>query len=485
MPLILLAGLVVYFGVQLGVRASGSAVLDLDEAEQVVLAQWWLWGYSGQPPLYTWGQAVFFALFGVNLWALALYKHLLLLAMYLLFYRLADALLQARHLALLATLSLLWLPQVVWEAQRDLSHSVLVTVLALASFYALVRLLQSPPHLGRYLLVAVCLPAGVLAKYNFVLFVAALGLAVLLLPEGRRALWHPYSLLAGGLLVLLLSPHLLWLWHSPALGTASLDKLWFDQAAGGLTGLWSLLLAVAGFLTPLWLVFVLFWGRVLAQTGRIRFAAQPLGVRLLAYYALSLLVLCVLLVLLAGVTQFKERWMLPLLVILPLLAFAQLRAVPVVRLRLRGFLGVSVGVMLAVVLAMAVRVHDLGSFGPAAARYPFDTAAQELVMRGLDQGLIVGERALWAGNLHLRLPQSTAIFPGVNPKGLGPHTWPSVVLVWDAHRSSTPPAPLLEYAVTVLGLDLEQAVVQQLSLGAPRAQMGLLWPSATLFQPGP
>ena len=68
----------VYFAVQVAVRVFISPSLGKDEAEQVLLAQEWAWGYGSQPPLYTWMAILLFRVFGEGVLALALLKNLLL-----------------------------------------------------------------------------------------------------------------------------------------------------------------------------------------------------------------------------------------------------------------------------------------------------------------------------------------------------------------------------------------------------------------------
>jgi 4-amino-4-deoxy-L-arabinose transferase-like glycosyltransferase len=71
-----------YFFLQLLSRVLISDSANLDEAEQLILTQRIRWGYAAQPPLYTWLQALFFTVFGINIFALALLKNSLLFTTY-------------------------------------------------------------------------------------------------------------------------------------------------------------------------------------------------------------------------------------------------------------------------------------------------------------------------------------------------------------------------------------------------------------------
>lgn len=124
----------IHFGCHLLIRLAISDTLTLDEAEQVLVSQAFQWGYSGQPPLYAWLQHVLFLVLGRNLFALAFLKNGLLFLAYLFFWLSARRLWpDRRELTSLAVLSWLLIPQIVWEAQRDLSHSVMVLTMASAS----------------------------------------------------------------------------------------------------------------------------------------------------------------------------------------------------------------------------------------------------------------------------------------------------------------------------------------------------------------
>jgi hypothetical protein len=65
--------------------------------------------------------------------------------------------------------SLLLLPQIAWESQRDLTHTVLVTAAAAATLWLAIGLLQRPSTAALRAGLGVALAAGALAKYSFLL----------------------------------------------------------------------------------------------------------------------------------------------------------------------------------------------------------------------------------------------------------------------------------------------------------------------------
>src|SRR5512146_1882378 len=123
--------LLAYFGIQLVLRVMISPSADLDEADQLVLTQKACWGYGPQPPVYTWIQIGFFKGFGLSIFSLALFKNILLFSIYVLTF-LNSRFITGNCLCGIASAALLFfLPQVAWESQRDLTHSVLASTLVM------------------------------------------------------------------------------------------------------------------------------------------------------------------------------------------------------------------------------------------------------------------------------------------------------------------------------------------------------------------
>src|SRR5690606_3921831 len=103
-------------------------------AEQALVSQRLRLGYGTQPPLYSWLQWILFQVFGLNLFALSALKNLLLFSTYASLFFLARPLI-GNGPAMAASASLLLFPQIAWESQRDLTHSVLLTALACATLW--------------------------------------------------------------------------------------------------------------------------------------------------------------------------------------------------------------------------------------------------------------------------------------------------------------------------------------------------------------
>lgn len=437
-----------YFLAHTVARALGSDSFELDEAELILVGQSLQWGYSGQPPLYHWIQGAVFAALGPGLVGLALVKNSLLFLSYLLFWLTARRMLAGdERLAALVTLSWLFVPQVVWESQRDLSHSVAVLTAASATLYVATRLLESRT-LGGYLAYGLVLGLGVLAKYNFIPFALALNGALLLSGRGRALILDRRILLTAVLVIAVTLPHLTWVAHDPATSLHAFGKLTPGEESGPLLALGRIALAGVAFLTPLWLIYLLLFPRVVAAlrprapSGHRREAGVPLG----AYLA----IVTVLLVVGAGggwLTDFKDRWMQPLLFVFPLYFFLHASPDTVTEAAARRFVALAAGVAVVVFLAMALRA-PLGAWleMPTRRNMPFDAVAAALRGAGFEGGLIVASRAWLAGNLLYRFPGSRATVPAFSLEDVcaGEDTAPDrpALLVWEVRGSPRMPEAL-------------------------------------------
>ena len=203
-------------------RATGGA-LGLDEAQIILDGRGLAWGYGAQPPLYGWLQWAFFRLIPDPILAMALLKNALLASTFLLVYRLLRSAHPPR-VAGLAAASMMLLPQIAWESQRALTHSVLCTTLAAAA--ALVfwtRVLPRRP--GAHLLFGLVVGLGMLAKANFVFVPVALVLAAASLPELRRGLSPAGIAAAGAVAAAICVGPAIWAFRHPDVAFASTYKL--------------------------------------------------------------------------------------------------------------------------------------------------------------------------------------------------------------------------------------------------------------------
>jgi 4-amino-4-deoxy-L-arabinose transferase-like glycosyltransferase len=416
--------LVGYLTLQVLVRLAAGEALELDEAEQVLWAQQLALGYGTQPPLYTWLQRGVFEVLGVSVLSLALLKNGLLALTYLFTFAAARRLMPT-PLAALASASMLLIPQIGWESQRDLTHSVVCTTLAAATWWAVVALRERATP-SRFALLGVALGLGVLGKYSFAAFALAVGIALATAASTRVLVFQRGMLLALLVAGLVVAPHAVWLAANLAQATGgTLSKMGATStlgwAPGVARGLGSLALTVIAFLTPLWIVLAALFVRRGWRDGIVPGPACGLFRRHLAAVA----ALLVAMVLAGAVTQFKDRWLQPFLFIAPVAFFAcapHLLHHPRLPL-LRRVLAVWAVLLLAL---MAARVPFNGWRGqPDEMNVPARGLVWALREAGYDGRTIVSSDRVLAGVLRLQFAPARVVVVGRggDPVPNGPSLW--------------------------------------------------------------
>ncbi len=438
-------GIVAYFALQALLRTLVGGSPGLDEAEQLVKGQTLAVGYGPQPPLYTWLYLALAALLGEGLATLATLKFGLLAVTLLLTYRLCRQLFVQPWPAAVAALSVLFLPQVAWEAQRALTHSVLAlatVALACTLFVDLVRQGRTRDYLGFGAALAAC----VLAKHNAIFLPLGLLLAATLLPGARLALIDRRLGMALGLAVLLLLPNLLWMAGNLDAVLARGDKIVAVAETGPLDGLAAFARAVFSFAAlpaALLALAVLLPERRLP--ARLRGAAPEAwrpdvnpAVRRLLTLGLALAALGVLgAVLGASADSLKDRWLAP--VLFPAVPVALAWLAPWLspgRLRLAG--------LAAVVVAFACLIGLWGRLlipldwrEPTRSEAPFARLAESVPQAGT---LLTTDHWL-GGSLRLHRPELIVATPEY--RGALPEFPPApLLLAWPAEYGPEVPDAL-------------------------------------------
>lgn len=344
----LLLGLLVYACTVAFLQMGASPTAELDQAEQLILSQRLQWGYTNQPPLYTW------LLWGIEQWTgpsltvLLLFKVGLLLALAVSFVGIGHELRLSQRQRVLSLAGLAWLPAFVWEAQRDLTHSMMAATMASLMLWGSLWAVRRRTWWA-YALPGAAAAGALLSKHNAVIFVVAVLLTLLSLPDWRWRLHLGGVLFAIALLAGLCAPHGLWLLQHPEVLAQTTHKLIGAQDdAGWVAGgelLVALLKGLLAFLMPWLLVAVpLWWG------ARRQSAAQSLMTRLLWVVMAVLLVF----VLAIGAESFKGRWLFPLLFFVPLwlAASVDVDASRATQIMVRG--GVALAVLCGVLLPLRI-----------------------------------------------------------------------------------------------------------------------------------
>ncbi len=448
------AFLAAYFTLQFVVRLVTSPTVDLDEGEQLIATQQLAWGYGPQPPLYTWLQFPLIQLFGANVLPLCLLKNILLFCLYALTYLNARLLTRNHWLSMVATVSLLFIPQIVWESQRDLTHSVLVTVFAAATFHVVLQLGElfgeSPGaamdsngttlrwrSLKWFVALGLCVGCGVLSKYNYIVFFTGLIGAALMEHRWRRVLVSRGGLLSLSLCVVAILPHIIWVLANRDRALATASKLELLENA-------THLVASGAGLSNLGIAIVYYSMALLAVYGIVCFrklnppieSIEADSVRLIPKALVLMLGILLAGVLFFKVTGFKDRWFSPLLIWLPLLLVVK------VRTRLNGkrvaimiFLAFLVGA--SVLLAIPARIHFATlTHQPQRQNVSF-SALTEGALRARNPRLIFAQNNFIGGNLKRCFPDAFVFNPLVSLRPVEP-SGTECLVVWDATRTNLP-----------------------------------------------
>lgn len=441
-----------YFLLHLLLRLLVSNSAELDEAEQLLLTQELRLGYGSQPPLYTWLLSVFFHIFGTNIFSLAVMKNGLLFSTYLFVYLSAKEVTNNTSRAITATLSLLLIPQILWESQRDLTHSVLGTTIAACTLYVMLRMLKTG-KLHYHLLFGMCAGIGIISKYNYGIFLLALLLSVGSFREFRPRLFNRRSILSLICLLLVISPHIYWIANHLQTTLAQAGKFQIRHSLGLLEayslGVQSLILAIVSFLGMLLpAYFIFFYSKAKTNIPAFEKSEYP---ALVGRILLAGLFLCVLMILFFKVTVFKDRWMQPLLFITPLyLVTLTWSRISIANTRRYAYFTLTVAV--AVLMFMPGRTLFAFQLGiPSRLSAPYSALATQLHANGLQPGIIIAQNRLVGGNMKLFFPESVVAAPEI-PLFTAPAT-SNRLLVWDATTRAQMPVNLQKLA-KALSLDI-------------------------------
>ena len=186
------------------------SALELEDAEQAYYSQWLRWGYDDQPPFYTWLQYGFNTIFGVGKISFSILRGILFAGTLLMLYRYSKLRIKDVDTSKLAVLALVLIPVYIDFTFRRLSHTSILCLSVVASYYCIQLLMQRKSILN-YLLLGFVVGVGLLSKYNYAFFLVTFALGSLWDKDLRAIVFNPKMLFTILLSCLLVAPHVYWL----------------------------------------------------------------------------------------------------------------------------------------------------------------------------------------------------------------------------------------------------------------------------------
>jgi 4-amino-4-deoxy-L-arabinose transferase-like glycosyltransferase len=443
---LLIAG---YLLVHLGVRLWMGPTLGVDDAEQALFAQHWLWNYRFRaPPLFTWALVAASSVTDIGMVAISLIRYALLAMIFGFTYLSARRLIRDPRLAALATFSFTAIYVFGYYSHHDLTHTTTLSAFLAASWYAFVRLCETPT-LRWYLALGLCFGLGMLGKWNFVMFAVALPLACLAYPAYRGLIltWRivPAALLTAAIV---LPAALSALRVGPAAGDDVSEVL--GRQGGSFLyilakGTADLALGVLTYPQPFLVIFLLFFGaaawRGFRASEPAAQATHPVPDSRLVGTVIAIAVgLHWLLVPATGATHFAERLLQPALQIVPIYLFMLVEQGAAPAQAIRPY-AMTLAAVAAVALAARVGIHLAGADycrGVCRTLVPFQDIAGGLRAAGFrGQGTIVARSDHAGGNLRVQFPRARVMETGYPPR-----VWPKprgsgqCLAVWTAEGTS-------------------------------------------------
>lgn len=294
--------------------------VGVDDAEQLANSSYLDWGYGGsQPPLYTWITSLTTSLLGTSMLTLQLIKFSILASLFISVFAGLRLLGFSQSVASAGMLGLFLIPQIGWESQRALTHSVAGTAACGWVFCAFAWHMRRPSVVSA-LILGVAMVAAILGKFNASVFVIVVLITGLTIPEYRKILSSRLSVFTFLAFIVSISPTALWMSRHLSNVLERAEKFQIGVAANPLLdrviGIESLF--VAAFLFSILAlsaagIIALIHVKSRTQLQRALLPGEQFMRRIIAVGLLVVLVGVVV----VGMTNIKDRWLQPVLFLLP------------------------------------------------------------------------------------------------------------------------------------------------------------------------
>lgn len=317
-----------YFLTIVALRLLLSSNLDIDDAQIVGATDFLLYYGNSHPPLYNWLFRCILEITGWN-WAFTatVLKYSLLYGIFFLAWKTAKHITNNAVLAMLVSCCFILFPQIIWESQARLTHSVLVAFASVATIHAVVRINLFGKWYD-FLWLGIALSAGTLAKFNFFIFLASLILSIFLTASIRSSFLNKKLLITVGAYILFCVPSLLFVLMNFDSSSNRISKMYqgegntlnFDIPYIGLNGFIDLIINIVAWTLPLILTAViLYLFKALPELSERKKLTQDYELYISFFKRLTLgsLAIFSIIILIMDMENIQARYITPLLMPLP------------------------------------------------------------------------------------------------------------------------------------------------------------------------
>ena len=430
-----------YCALHLAVRLMVSPTLGYDDAEQVLWSQHLSPNYGpANLPLYTWMVWGVSQLTGPGVLPTAIVRYVLMLAMYAAIVLVCAMLFGQKRQLVYAVAGYLLMYQFGLYAHHDLTHSALAST---AVAWTLVGLLLVERLRTRwaYAVLGLAISVGLLSKHNYLVFLAGLFAAALIVPQYRAALIDRRTVRALILVGIACLPYCASLVtsdvHAKEVAEVLVGSDDVREPVNRVLAIPRAIGAVVSYTSPLWAILLAVFPQLYSR-DRLTRPRGPhrrlLGIQMLASVAAMAVSAVVLFA-----DGFKARWMSAALMLFPLYMVGGLEKEDSRPRAERAYMAFALAVTLAVV---GVRLVDdrlePRSGGMCRKTLPVYLLQDSIRQMGFADGELVGDSNHLAGNLAAVFPGATvySAFPGKGP-ALYPPAEHRCLYVWRG-----PPTPV-------------------------------------------
>lgn len=384
--------------------------LSNDEAEQIFAANDYVWGYTKQAPLYSWILKTVSFFTELNLISLTIIKYFFYFIFMLSFYY-TNRLWFKSAQALIATSFLLYFVTYSYDFNRDLTHTILLTTLAVLSYQQYFYLLERPKFI-HYLLLGLFFGLGLITKYNFVFIALAIVLTALSNKLGRERIFSSKTIFSIALALLISLPHFIWLLgdRAEAFGYA-LNRADIEKDFSFFASIKSLFFAYYEIAIVL-AIFLVLWSALLKRHN----TKNSIKINLIqvSFYGLLLPALTILTL---GLNSFFAKWLSPVMFsIVP----ALLINIDFGKSKSFKYRSIFHYALVAIFLVAVTAISLLGAFAPdlvgriRSSQYPYEAIKEKLLGELKTKNIDTNQLTIITTQDHLLLGNMQYIFKKSN-----------------------------------------------------------------------